>query len=143
MKSAEWQHIRYPNHKQARLRAPCGAKLLKSVFIQGIAVLRPNKVFAVQLPSEALQRFFTRNSFVETLEENLSSWAVQDEGILRDMYDGQVWKFFQEKDSFSTPLNSSLTMNIDWFRPFKRTSYSVGVIYQEKFDSKRMLSLLE
>ena len=129
VKSAECQHIRYPNHKQARLWAPCGAKLLKSVLFNGKEVLRPKKVFAVQLPSEALQRFFTRNSFVEKLEENFSSWAVQDEGILRDIYDGKVWKFFQEKDFFSTPLNLSLTMNIDWFRPFKRTAYSVGVIF--------------
>ena len=37
--------------------------------------------------------------------------------------------FFQEKDFFSTPLNLSLTMNNDWFRPFKRTAYSVGVIF--------------
>ena len=49
-----------------------------------------------------------------------------------DIYDGQVWKDFQYINGspfLAAPNNLALMLNIDWFRPFKHTPYSVGAIY--------------
>ena len=52
--------------------------------------------------------------------------------MLCDIYDGQVWKDFQyvnEEPFLAVPHNLALMLNIDWFRPFKHTPYSVGAVY--------------
>ena len=52
--------------------------------------------------------------------------------VLRDVYDGNVWKEFQSFRGvpfLSSSLAFGLTLNLDWFRPFKHTKYSVGAIY--------------
>ena len=51
---------------------------------------------------------------------------------LNDVYDGQVWKDFMDPDGIaflSLPYNFALSMNIDWFQPFKHSTYSMGAIY--------------
>lgn len=49
-----------------------------------------------------------------------------------DIYDGQVWKdmqFINGEPFLAAPGNFSLTLNVDWFNPFKDSPYSAGVIY--------------
>jgi len=48
--------------------------------------------------------------------------------ILGDIYDGLIWKSFRD-NYLSAPYSYLLTLNVDWFQPFKRTKYSVGAIY--------------
>ena len=53
-------------------------------------------------------------------------------GVLHDIYDGNVWKEFLSvngKSFLSLPYNFGFIINVDWFQPFKRSSYSLGVIY--------------
>ena len=51
---------------------------------------------------------------------------------LDDIYDGQVWKNFMNPGGLpflSLPYNFALTINVDWFQPFKHSTYSLGAIY--------------
>ena len=53
-------------------------------------------------------------------------------GFLTDVYDGGLWKEWLVKDGtpfLEVPGNLLLMLNIDWFKPFVHTQYSVGVIY--------------
>ena len=48
------------------------------------------------------------------------------------MYDSQLWKDWLIKDEklfLDIPGNLLLMMNVDWFKPFEPSTYSVGVIY--------------
>lgn len=43
------------------------------------------------------------------------------------IYDGNVWKEFLNPNGrpfLSVPFNFALTLNIDWFQPFKHTNHS-------------------
>lgn len=49
-----------------------------------------------------------------------------------DVYDGDVWKefsFMQGRPFLSQSNSLALVLNVDWFRPFEHSRYSVGVIY--------------
>ena len=51
---------------------------------------------------------------------------------LCDIYDGKVWEEFQYVDGIpflAASHNWALMLNIDWFRPYKHTPYSVGAVY--------------
>ena len=53
-------------------------------------------------------------------------------GFYRDIYDGKIWRDFQELDGLpfiSGECNLGFMLNIDWFQPFKFSPYSVGAIY--------------
>ena len=53
-------------------------------------------------------------------------------GTLNDIYDGQVWDDFLNPKSIaflSLPYNFALSLNIDWFQPFKHSTYSMGAMY--------------
>ena len=63
----------------------------------------------------------------------LLSTRQVEEGVLSDIYDGEVWNSFKWSDGtefFSLERRYGLMLNVDWFQPFKRRSdYSVGVMY--------------
>lgn len=49
-----------------------------------------------------------------------------------DIYDGQVWKDCSNVNGrpfLSQPNSLALSLNVEWFRPFKHSQYSIGVIY--------------
>ena len=78
----------------------------------------------------SLQELLNRPGFQEACE----SWRSRDviEGILNDIYDGEIWKEFQEykgKPFLLHPLTYGLMLNVDWFKPYKHLEYSVGAIY--------------
>ena len=48
------------------------------------------------------------------------------------MYDGKVWQNFQVYNGIpflSQPYYFTVSLNVDWFQPFKRTQHSTGVIF--------------
>ena len=49
-------------------------------------------------------------------------------GIFGDVYDSSIWKGFRQS-FLSAPYSYLLSINVDWFQPFKHIQYSVGVIY--------------
>lgn len=46
---------------------------------------------------------------------------------MTDIYEGKFWKDWA--DFLKTKGNLLLVLNVDWFRPYKLTTYSIGVIY--------------
>ena len=47
-------------------------------------------------------------------------------------FDGRVWRDFQSpemKNFLASPYCYLLTMNVDWFQPYKHNIYSLGAIY--------------
>ncbi|KAG1205093.1 hypothetical protein G6F69_009518 [Rhizopus microsporus] len=72
-----------------------------------------------------LKTFFLRKNFVE----NIKKWTTRDTstGALRDIYDGRVWNEFKLNAGDALPFvkesvyNLMLTINIDWFQPYKGT----------------------
>lgn len=64
-----------------------------------------------------------------------NEWVLRtskDPLVTTDVYDGQMWKDRLDVNGhpfLSQPNNLALSLNVDWFRPFQYSSYSIGVIY--------------
>lgn len=116
----------YPSHPHHRMRMNCGTLLLKSVELSsGKHLLYPFMTYCYLSLEYSLQLLLLRPSFYKECEE----WRLRsvEQGILCDVFDGQIWKDFH--DFLSQSFNYALMINVDWFQPFKHTPYSVGVIY--------------
>ena len=51
---------------------------------------------------------------------------------LSDIYNGKVWSDFltiSGQPFLQSPFSLALMLNVDWFQPFKHTTYSVGAVY--------------
>lgn len=77
----------------------------------------------------SIQRLVSKQGFVENCEQWRSRTAPS--GYLCDIFDGSLWNEFNstEKNFLTHPYCYMLTLNVDWFQPFDRRVYSVGVIY--------------
>ena len=78
----------------------------------------------------SLQSLLQNNNLINKCER----WrdGTIPDGMLADVYDGQVWKDFQVykgRPFLSMPHNIGLLFNCDWFQSFKHSQYSVGVLY--------------
>ena len=62
------------------------------------------------------------NGFLEDCEH----WGDRHlaQGLLGDIYDGRVWKEFQNVSGQPFLADPN---DLDWFNPFKHTEYSVGM----------------
>lgn len=123
-------YVRFPNHPQRQHRKACGCTLLKSVRSSaGTTNLYPRSLYCYQSLTDSLRKMLQRPDFFKKCE----LWRKRKaSNILRDVYDGKVWNDFLNYDGqpfLSLPYNFLLSLNVDWFQPFKRTTYSVGVIY--------------
>ena len=66
--------------------------------------------------------------------QKLDAWKERSvpDGMLTDIYDGKIWKEFvtiNDEPFLSGETTYGLMLNVDWFKPFKRTQYKVGAIY--------------
>ena len=124
-------YVPFPDHSQRRFRSPCGEKLLKEVILKGEKrILYPIKTFCYKSIISSLKCFLDRRGFQQMAESWRSRKRVP--GTYRDVYDGRVWREIRSKSSepfFEIPRRYGLTMNVDWFQPYKHSPYSVGVIY--------------
>ena len=68
-----------------------------------------------------------RDGFLSKCEKWRTCTSV--EHTYSDVYDGHVWKSFESSGFLEVPNHYLLTMNVDWFEPYVRSVYSVGVIY--------------
>ena len=90
----------------------------------------PFKVYYFKPLITSIQELCNRLNFIEVCNH----WRNRNvcNGIIANVYDGQLWKKFER---FTTDTNNcascslSLVLNIDWFQPYKHVSYSVGVLY--------------
>ena len=68
-----------------------------------------------------------------------------DQSLLCDIYDGQIWtelpETYLKSDDSILPL--CLALNVDWFQPFKHTQYSVGALYLTVLNLPRALRFKE
>ena len=75
---------------------------------------------------ERIKALFQRPTFMSNVEH----WRnrTQIPGLYLDVYDGRIWKSMERKGFFSTG-SLAFMFSIDWFQPWKRTQYSVGVAW--------------
>ena len=85
----------------------------------------PYKKFEFFPPSETLKKFFCNDKFTRLLERRATNCCPD---IIHDISDGNIWKKFEDAGFFSTQYNLVLMLNIDWFRPHKRSKYKVAAI---------------
>ena len=126
--------IKFPNHRQRWRRTKCGAHLLKEVTLSdGKKRLYPHKVYCYNKVINSLKDLVKRANFVERCE----LWRTRGDirtihQLMCDVFEGRVWRDFQVVNGqpfLSERRNYALMLNVDWMQPFKRTQYSVGVLY--------------
>lgn len=130
-------HIAFPQHPHLQRRRPCGTRLLK--LNSGNSKYYPRKSYCYKSLFESLTLLCKRKGF-------LTSWRLREipKNVLCDIYDGQIWKDFQFVNGqpfLAVPHNMALLFNIDWFRPYKHTPYSVGAIYMVVANLPRSMRL--
>lgn len=86
----------------------------------------------------SLQNLLYQAEFVKSSEH----WRSRNtsDSLLRDVYDGRVWKNFLKwngKPFLEESHSLAALINVDWFQPYKHLTYSVGVIYLSWFNLPR------
>ena len=125
--------IRYPLHPHSMRRKPCDSLLLKTVTLSsGVKLLYPLKAYPYKPLFSSIRHLVLQPDFVSLCQH----WKTRSAELtyMSDVYDGQIWKDFQVVEgqpflSCETSLGLGLILNVDWFQPFKHSTYSVGAIY--------------
>ena len=111
---------------------PCNTALLKKVILRSNSIKPyPHKFYCYCSVTKTLQHFLMRPRFAEICEE-IRCLARKSSGLLSDVYDGRIWHNFTGIDGevfLSMAYCYAFALNVDWFQPFDRHIYSVGVIY--------------
>lgn len=106
--------VAFPNHRQLSRRRKCESDLLKLTHVGKKWKFVPFKQCVYNGVTSTLQRFLNRSSFIQLCQHWRKRPTVPD-GMLYDVYDGQLWKkwttFLQDQANFLVMLN------VDWFRP--------------------------
>ena len=133
-------HISTPYHSHATRRNACDNPL----FIQeaGARIPRPILVYPYIPLSQSLHSFLQRPGFITLCQEYVHQVEPTDESsrlstsLLCDIYDGKMWKKFSTMEGqpflsmqSSQSLHLAFQLNVDGFRAFTHTNYSVGGIY--------------
>ena len=91
-----------------------------------------HKAFHFIPPSVWLKAMFSDESFRTLLATSQNREVASDEK--QDVYDGEIWKEFLENPlDTSVPFlsnqnNIGLMLNVDWFKPFKRSEFKVAAL---------------
>ena len=116
--------------KQFHNSRRCGEALLKEIVsANGSRKSYPHKMFCLSRLSSSLQNLALKPGFIEKCESTRNMFCSSG---LSDVFDGRIWKIFQEVDNkpfLSAQHNYGLLLNIDWLQPFEHTTHSVGVIF--------------
>lgn len=124
-------HIQFPNHPQRVHRSKCGTELMKTVKVGKKYKLVPRKLYVFSSITSSIKQLASRPGFFDSCNawRNHSTVNDRDESYMHmtDVYDGKLWKDWNEY--LKVPGNLLLMLNVDWFRPFKHVTYSIGVIY--------------
>ena len=97
------------------------------IKVSGQYKLIPRKIYVYNSIANTLQKFAHRPGFFESCE----AWRklnLTDVDFMTDIYDGKIWREEWQK-YLEVPGNLLMMLNVDWFRVYKHTSYSVGVMY--------------
>lgn len=151
LSSRECTFIRFPNHPQSRFRLPCGVPLMKTVKTSnGTTYLYPRQMYCYNGIIAFLREKLQQPEFMEQCE----AWRKNShsQGEFNDIFDGQIWNDFINPEGvpfLSQPYNFALSLNVDWFQPYKNSVYATGAIYvavlnlprTERFKSENILLL--
>lgn len=125
-------NILFPNHPKKQFQKKCGQPLLRKISSRsGKECLLPYKVYCYMPLKNNLERLLKYPNFLE----NCNLWRRRpDNGeIMSDIYDGAIWKEFEDPEGlnfFENENNLAIMLNVDWFCPYKHVrSVSVGAIY--------------
>lgn len=124
-------HVKYPRHPHASRRSRCGTTLLKTVTTGCSTLLRPLKVYPYRSLVVSLKHLLMRVDMLKLCNEWVTRKST-DPQVMIDVYDGKLWKDFMNingRPFLSQPNNLALSLNVDWFRPFQHSQYSIGVLY--------------
>ena len=120
-----------PNCTKVKYNSQCKQSLFYERFLSfGKSRLVPYKTFVYMSPIVWLKKFYSNESFKNLL--CIQKEYIPESGIISDVWDGRVWQSFKVNSdcSFFKDLhNIALVLNVDWFKPFKRSEYKVGGIY--------------
>lgn len=122
--SRKCEFTEYPHYPFPAYCVPC--KQVKT----SAGKLYPRQIFCYKSLIEFLNKMIRRNDFVSKCE--LWRNRKRKVGVYSDIYDGKVWEDFLEYDSvpfLSVPYNFALSLNVDWFQPYRHMAYSLGVLY--------------
>ena len=124
-------YVEFPRHPNKSFRRKCGHDLLKRVTLRnGKIKYYPFKVYCYKSVTESIVTLLKQQRMQDLCEH----WRarVVPQNILADVYDGHIWKSFKDKDNdwfFRKQHTIGIILNCDWFPPFDKTPYSVGVLY--------------
>ena len=121
----------FPQHPNMSQRKACGHRLLKEIVLKnGAAKYYPLHVYCYNGVIKSLLNILGSDHKVQLCEKWRNRCVPPN--TLADIYDGKIWKEMKWKDGsrfFDKEHNLGLMLNCDWFPPFERTEYSVGVLY--------------
>ena len=119
-------------------RKRCNATLVRKVILKDKKEqFYPIKYYCYNSIINELERLLLKSGFPDSCEEWRNHQGTDscddDDQLLRDVYNGQIWKDFQTykgKEFLKAPRNYGFMLNFDFFQPIKhRKDYSVGVFY--------------
>ena len=89
-------YVDFPNHPMENQRESCNVKLAKIIPTKDGIIYRPSTIFPTINLKHQLQLMYNRKGF----EELCRKWADRhdDSRYLNDIYDGRVWKTFQDQN---------------------------------------------
>ena len=117
-------HKKYPNHPHPSRRKSCNSPLLKIVNKRHIPIMT-YPYFPIH---KSIQRMALKPNFLSSCEQWRQREPTIPSVLLGDIYDGIVWKSFNT-NFLTSPYSLLLSLNVDWFQPYKHIQYSVGCIY--------------
>ena len=130
-----------PNHTQTLRRLECGQILFNEMTSNSFQSISTFPYIPIL---SSLENILVPHGMVDLC----LAWKNRksnDQGLLCNIYDGQIWTELSEtylkSDDSILPL--CLALNVDWFQPFKHTQYSVGALYLTVLNLPRALRLKE
>lgn len=106
--SKKCSHVTMPEHPHRQQCTECGSLLLKKQYIKSGYRLVPYKVYPYRSLKRSITKLMNKRDFVEQCRQ----WEKQrPENYLCDIYDGNVWKSFEQ--FLAIPNSYLLSLNID------------------------------
>ena len=112
----------------------CGRQLCYQKYLAfGRSKWARFKTFTFIRPSSLVKKMFQNKHFLG-LSDNHHERHSQD-GVLEDVWDGRIWNESKSDQMDHTiPFlnnknNLGLLINVDWFKPFKQSEYTVAALY--------------
>ena len=119
--------VKFPLHPRPSCRGHCQSNLLKTVKSNKREFFRPLKTYCYKSVTSSLIDILSCPGILHICEQWRSRYTFPE--LFADVYDGAMWKHFENNGHFSQSYSYGLMLNVDWMEPFEHSIYSVGVIF--------------